>query len=481
MIVPVILSGGSGSRLWPFSREFYPKQFMRFLTDKTMLQDTLLRFSDMEGLGAPVIMCNEAHRFIVAEQLRTLDMKTVSIIVEPVIRNTAPAAAVAALMALSRDPASILLMTPADHHIADVSRFQQAMRAGESAAERGYLVTFGVTPQSPETGYGYIQKGQAIAEGMDTGNENAMCPMSIRRFAEKPDRATAQSYIESGDYFWNSGIFMFRASTLLNELEHYAPDILDCCRTAFESGKNESDFFRLDPKAFAACRSDSLDYAVMEKTTKGAVIPLESDWSDLGSWHALWEIGARDADNNVQRGNVLALDTHDCLIDSAGRLVAAVGVKDLVIIETSDAVLVADRHRSQDVKLLVEKLKSEDREEALQHKEVFRPWGSYEGLDMAHNFQVKRITVRPGAKLSLQKHKHRSEHWTVVSGEALVTRDQEEHLLIENQSIYIPLGAVHRLENPGAVPLILIEVQCGTYLGEDDIVRFEDVYGREDS
>lgn len=472
-ILPVILAGGSGTRLWPLSRELYPKQLLPLVDEQTMLQNTVQRLSGLGGVEAPMLICNEEHRFLVAEQLRVIGMKPSAIILEPVGRNTAPAVTVAALTALSMNSDPILLILPADHHIHQVDLFRQTVLAGAELSCQKLLVTFGIVPHSPETGYGYIRKGDRIsttAQGLEA--------MAIGRFVEKPDVNTARQYVESGKYFWNSGIFMFKASLILEELANYAPEIVEACKSAFEARTTDLDFDRLDPEAFRACPSDSIDYAVMEKTRNGAILPLTAGWNDLGSWSALWDVKEKDESQNVRVGDVITHDVSHCYLHAGTRLIAAVGLRNMVVVETPDAILVSPSEKVQEVKSLVQKLKAGGREEALIHKKVFRPWGCYEGLNMGGRFQVKRLTVKPGAKLSLQKHHHRAEHWVVVHGTALVTRGDEQFLLKEDESTYIPLGTAHRLENPGKIPLEIIEVQSGSYLGEDDIVRFDDVYGR---
>ena len=469
MLVPVLLAGGSGTRLWPLSRQARPKQFLPLVDDNSLLQATLKRVAPLTGQTPPLVIGAEEHRFLIAEQMRQLGIGG-PVVLEPVGRNTAPAAAVAALHARrEHGPDAMCLLLPSDHVMADAEAFQAAVRAGEPAAAEGRLVTFGVTPDRPETGYGYIRAaGDAPV-------------LSIEAFVEKPDATTAQGYLDAGGYYWNSGMFLFRADSLLEALERHAPAIAASARAAFEAAVPDADFLRLDSQAFADCPADSIDYAVMEKADNAAVVPLDAGWSDLGNWSALGEVFEPDARGNVGRGDVLLADADNCLVHSDGRLVAALGVRDQIIVETADAVLVADRNREQDIKTIVERLKREDRSEASQHRKVYRPWGSYEGIALGGRFQVKHIVVTPGGRLSLQKHHHRAEHWIVVRGTALVTRGDEEFLLSEDQSTYIPLGTTHRLENPGQIPLELIEVQSGAYLGEDDIVRFDDVYGRADS
>jgi mannose-1-phosphate guanylyltransferase/mannose-6-phosphate isomerase len=471
MLVPVILSGGSGTRLWPLSRELYPKQLLSLVGKGTMLQETLARLNGLEHVSAPVVVCNENHRFLVAEQLRQVKTSASAILLEPVARNTAPAVAVAALAALhgvKRDEDPVLLILPADHVIRDVAAFQAAVQLGIKSAESGQLVTFGVVPAKPETGYGYIRR-----------SEGSGPVYPVAEFVEKPNFATAQEYVSSGRYYWNSGMFMFRARVFLEELRLYAPAMHDACVKAFDASRHDLDFTRLPVAEFSASPSDSIDYAVMEKTKKAVVVPLDAGWSDVGSWSALHEAIPADAQGNVTIGDVLVSDSHGCYLHSSSRLVATVGLQDHVVIETKDAVMVAPRDRVQDVKNLVNELKKQGRYETSLHREVFRPWGSYDSIDSGERFQVKRLVVNPGASLSLQLHHHRAEHWVVVSGTARITCDDKVFLLEENQSTYIPLGAKHRIDNPGKIPLHIIEVQSGTYLGEDDIVRFEDVYGRE--
>lgn len=472
MILPVILSGGAGTRLWPLSRELYPKQLLPLVGANTMLQETVARLQGVDQAASPLVICNEAHRFMVAEQLRLMGVETAEIILEPVGRNTAPAVAVAALhaTALGEDP--LLLILPADHVIKNVTVFQKMVQAAAELAARGSLVTFGIVPNSPETGYGYIRAEQ---------KQKLECSESayaVASFVEKPDIETAKEYLASGEYYWNSGMFMFRASTYLAELEKQAPEILSACRKAVDSMGQDLDFLRLDVDAFTSSPSDSIDYAVMEKTASAAVIPLDAGWSDVGSWSALWDVKAHDECGNALLGDVLVEDVHDSYLHSEQRLLAAVGVSELVVVETADAVLVAAKDRVQDVKEIVSRLKEQQRGEFQLHRKVNRPWGTYEGIDAGGRFQVKRITVNPGATLSLQMHHHRAEHWIVVRGTAKVTCGDKVQVLAENESTYIPLGIKHRLENPGVVPLEIIEVQSGSYLGEDDIVRFEDNYGR---
>ena len=475
MLTPVILSGGAGTRLWPLSRELYPKQLLALTGTHTMLQETAQRTAGLE-CAAPLVVCNEAHRFLVAEQLRQLKIVPGAIVLESVGRNTAPAIALAALSALKLHAASgaaasddpILLVLPADHVIRDIEAFEKAVRIAEPAAAKGQLVTFGIVPRSPETGYGYIQRGEASGS-----------VFRIAQFVEKPTLERAEQFLKAGGYFWNSGMFLFRARRYLEELERFAPAIAKACRAAFEGAKADLDFTRVDADAFASCPSDSIDYAVMEKTAAAVVVPLDAGWSDVGSWASLHEASRLDADGNVARGDVLIEDSSGCYLYSESRLVAAVGLQDHVVVETKDAVLVAPKNRVQDVKQLVARLKEQGRYEHSLHREVFRPWGSYDSIENGQRFQVKRLKIKPGATLSLQMHHHRAEHWVVVSGTARITRGDEVFLLEENQSTYIPIGVRHRIENPGMIPLQIIEVQSGSYLGEDDIVRFEDKYGRE--
>jgi mannose-1-phosphate guanylyltransferase / mannose-6-phosphate isomerase len=472
MLTPVILSGGAGTRLWPLSRELHPKQLLALTGERTMLQQTVLRLDGLNG-SAPVVVCNEAHRFLVAEQLRQLEVEPRALVLEPFGRNTAPAIALAALAALSKGAGDanaaepVLLVLPADHVIRDIPAFQKAVRTALPAAEQGRLVTFGIVPTSAETGYGYIQQGAP---------DGAL--HRITRFVEKPSPERARDFVKSGAYYWNSGMFMFRARRYLEELERYAPQIAQVCRTVYQAAESDLDFTRVDKQAFEACPSDSIDYAVMEKTADAVVVPLAAGWSDVGSWAALHDATESDGRGNVARGDVIIEDSDGCYLYSESRLVSAVGLKDHVVVETKDAVLVAPRDRVQDVKKLVARLKEQGRYEHSLHREVFRPWGSYDSIENGPRFQVKRLSVKPGATLSLQMHHHRAEHWVVVSGTARITRGDEVFLLEENQSTYIPIGVKHRIENPGKIPLHIIEVQSGSYLGEDDIVRFEDQYGR---
>ncbi|MDN5780434.1 MAG: mannose-1-phosphate guanylyltransferase/mannose-6-phosphate isomerase [Luteimonas sp.] len=468
---PVLLSGGSGTRLWPLSREAYPKQFLALAGECTMLQDTWKRAAELAGDAAPIVVANEEHRFLAAEQLRQVGVEHAAILLEPVGRNTAPAIAAAALQAAAGGEDPLLLVLPSDHVVRDVPAFRNAVRAAMPAAAGGALVTFGIVPEAAETGFGYIQSEAAQPGAGGNGVRRVL------RFVEKPDAATAQRYLDAGGYYWNSGMFLFRASRYLAELERFRPDILAAVRAAFEAAQRDGDFIRLDKAAFAASPSDSIDYAVMEKTDRAMVLPVDIGWNDVGSWSALWGVSEQDADGNARHGDVIAVDSHNSYAH-ARRLVALVGVDDLVVVETDDAVLVAHKDKVQQVKEVVARLKAEQRSHAILHREVHRPWGSYDSVDQDEGFQVKRIKVKPGARLSLQSHRHRAEHWIVVRGTARVTRDNDVFELHANQSTYIPLGAKHRLENPGSEMLELIEVQSGDYLGEDDIVRYEDVYGR---
>jgi len=480
MLIPVILSGGAGTRLWPLSRELYPKQLLPLLGEHTMLQDTVLRLTGLE-CAAPVVVCNEAHRFLVAEQLRSIARPAQAILLEPVGRNTAPAIALAAHAAVAAAPAApgadpLLLVLPADHVMRDAAAFRAAVGVAVSAAQSGYLVTFGVVPRAPETGYGYIRRGAPLAAPAGDARASAW---RIARFVEKPERAMAEQFLAGGDYYWNSGMFIFGARRYLEELARLAPDIAAACARAFEGARRDLDFTRVESQAFSDCRSESIDYAVMEKTDAAVVVSLDAGWSDVGSWSSLHEASDQDANGNVLRGDVVAEDSRDCYLYAGSRLVATVGLRDCVVIETKDAVMVAPRDRVQDVKALVARLKASGRSEHALHREVFRPWGSYDSLDNGERFQVKRLVVRPGGVLSLQMHHHRAEHWVVVSGTARITRGEETFLLEENQSTYIPIGVRHRIDNPGKIPVHIIEVQSGGYLGEDDIVRFEDQYGRQ--
>ena len=475
-ILPVVLSGGSGTRLWPLSREKYPKQLLPLVGEQSMLQATVSRLGGLTDMAGPLLVCNEEHRFVVAEQVRTLGLHG-SVLLEPFGRNTAPALALAALWAVRDGEDPVLVVMPADHDIADGAAFRDAVSRAVTLAATGVTVTFGITPDCPETGYGYIQRGLALADGSGA--------FALARFVEKPDRQTAESYLDSGDYLWNSGIFVMKASVWIAALGICRPDILAACQQALAGGKTDGDFVRVDVDAFKACPSDSIDYAVMERLTTGgaglpkaAVIPLTAGWSDVGAWDALWKVLPKCGEGNATRGDVMLENCRDTLVVSEGRLVACIGVSNVVVVETDDAVLVVHHDATQDVKKIVDRLKADKRSVAQWHRKVFRPWGWYDGVDAGERFQVKRIGVKPGGTLSLQMHHHRAEHWIVVSGTARVTKGDETFLVTENQSTYIPLGVTHRLENPGIVPLEMIEVQSGSYLGEDDIVRFEDTYGR---
>lgn len=468
MLCPVILAGGTGSRLWPMSRQLNPKQFLPLLDSSlSMLQQTLGRLQGLETVS-PMVICNEEHRFLAAEQLRVCGYDQSRILLEPIGRNTAPAIAIAALQQIEQGRDDLLLVLAADHQIADEEVFRDSVRQAMPLAREGRLVTFGIVPTHPETGYGYIQKGDLLGEA----------GFKVGRFVEKPQRETVQAYLASGEFFWNSGMFLFRASRYLEELEKFRPDILEVCRHALATSHQDLHFTRIDEATFKNCPEESVDYAVMEKTDSAAVVPLDAGWSDVGSWSALWALSEQDGKGNARSGDVIAEDSEGCLLRAEHRLVATVGVRDLVVVETKDAVLVAHKDRVQDVKHVVNRLASEGRPEHRNHREVYRPWGVYDSVDQGERYQVKRITVKPGAKLSVQMHHHRAEHWIVVSGTARVTNGEKTYLVAENQSTYIPIGEIHALENPGVIDLELIEVQSGSYLGEDDIVRFEDRYGR---
>lgn len=469
-ITPVILSGGMGTRLWPMSRTLYPKQLQPLTSEFSLLQETAAR---MEGeiFDAPMIICNQEHRFIVAQHLQQISIKPKNILLEPMGRNTAPAAAAAAILLAEIDPDALMLLTPSDHIIRDSEAFLAAVNKALPAAESGAIVTFGITPDAPETGYGYIKQAAQL--------DNLDGCFNVEAFVEKPDLETARSYLESGGYFWNGGIFLFSASSYLEELDLLAPGISESCRQALSQSADDLDFTRLDEKAFAACESISIDYAVMERTNKAAIVPVDMGWSDVGSWDALWQVSDKDSDGNAVKGDVKLLDVSNSYIRSDSKLVTAVGIEDAVIVATDDAVLVASRAASQDVKAIVDALKAEDRDEHMTHTRVYRPWGWYQTLEHGSNFQVKLICLNPGAKISLQSHQHRAEHWVVVSGKATVTRNEDLVILAENESTYIPIGMKHRLENREETPLQIVEVQTGDYLGEDDIERFDDQYGRE--
>lgn len=468
-IHPVLLSGGSGTRLWPLSRQTYPKQLLPLTGPRTMLQETALRL-DEESLQRLIVVGSSEHRFAIAEQLHGIGLAAPQIILEPVGRNTAPAAVVAALAAMEDDADALVLLMPADHLIADGAAFRRAVAAGARAAADGHVVLFGIAPTSPAVGYGYIETGAALAghAGIET----------VVRFHEKPDSATAKTYLTTGRHFWNSGIFLVAAKVMLSEMERYAPEVLRHARAALEGAVRDLDFCRLDPESFASVPAISLDHAMMERTERAAVIPVEFAWSDIGAWSELWHASARDGDGNVVSGDVKAMDTRNCYLRSEGPLVAALGLEDMIVVATPDAVLVTRKGADQDVKQLVAGLQADNHPAAIASPLVHRPWGHFQSVELGERYQVKRITVNPGAKLSLQKHYHRAEHWVVVNGTAVVTRDGETMLLKENESVFLPLGCVHRLENPGRIPLNLIEIQSGPYLGEDDIVRFEDVYAR---
>lgn len=468
-MIPVILSGGSGSRLWPLSRKQYPKQFLALTGEHTLFQQTLSRLV-FEGMEPPVVVSNQEHRFIVQEQLEALDLKTQSILLEPFGRNTAPAVAIAAMKLMAEGRDELLLILPADHVIEDQRAFQRALALATNAAEKGEMVLFGVPANRPETGYGYIKAGDE--RGLPDG------VIRVERFIEKPDETRAQQFVEDGGYFWNSGMFLFRASRFLEELKKHDADIYDTCLLALERSQHDGDLISIDAATFECCPDNSIDYAVMEKTRRACVVPLSAGWSDVGSWSSIWEVHDKDDDGNVTMGDVMVHDSHNCLVHGNGKLVSVIGLEDIVVVETKDAMMIAHKDRVQDVKKVVNQLDAAGRSETQNHCQVYRPWGSYDSVDMGGRFQVKHISVKPGARLSLQMHHHRAEHWIVVSGTAQVTCDDKTFLLTENQSTYIPIASVHRLANPGKIPLEIIEVQSGSYLGEDDIERLEDVYGR---
>lgn len=468
MLLPIILAGGSGTRLWPLSRELYPKQFHALAGSHTMLQETVMRLQGLD-CESPLVICNEEHRFIAAEQLRQIGEDGATILLEPVGRNTAPAIALAALYASRSGGDPVLLVLAADHLIQQPDRFRESVVKAVPLAEEGRLVAFGIVPDRPEIGYGYIRRGTPLG---DDG-------FVVEKFEEKPDHKTAEAYVRDGGYYWNSGMFLFRASAFLSELKRFQPEILDACGQAIGAIEQDMDFVRIDADKFRASPAISIDYAVMEKTGAAALVPLDAGWNDIGSWSALWDVQERDDAGNALTGDVLALDSKDILVRAESRLVATVGVEDLVIVETKDAVLVAHKNHVQNVKDIVERIRKLGRQEHINHREVYRPWGRYDSIDFGERDQVKRITVKPGAKLSVQMHHHRAEHWVVVRGTAKVQKGNETIVLSENQSTYIPLGEIHALENPGKIPLELIEVQSGSYLGEDDIVRFDDRYGRK--
>lgn len=468
-VQPVILAGGSGTRLWPLSRQHYAKQYLVLGGDKTLLQETAERLLGLPHM-APLVVCNEENRFLAAEQMRQIEQNSAKILLEPAGRNTAPAIALAAFEAVTGGCDPVLLVMPADHKVENVEVFTEAVKRGAELSATGHLVTFGIVPLRPETGYGYIKSGAEVSSSE---------AFVVDSFVEKPDKATATKYLEQGGYYWNSGIFMFRASRYLEELGKFRPNILKACQAAFAGKSADLDFLRFEEVAFLACPEESVDYAVMENTNASVVLPMDAGWSDIGSWSTLWDASTKTTDGNCEIGDVISLDGSGNYINAGSRLVATVGLQDMVVVETKDAVFVAPKDRVQDVKDLVQCLKDENRPEHRHHREVYRPWGKFDSIDLGDRYQVKRITVNPGAKLSVQKHHHRAEHWVVVSGTAKVTKGEETLLLSENQSTYIPLGEIHALENPGKVPLELIEVQSGSYLGEDDIIRFEDKYGRK--
>jgi mannose-1-phosphate guanylyltransferase/mannose-6-phosphate isomerase len=470
MLVPVILSGGSGTRLWPLSRKLLPKQFLPLVSERTMIQETVLRLAGLPDCGAPLLIAGSEQRFLAAEQMRGIGARPARILLEPVGRNTAPAIAAAALVALAEDPRSLLLVLPSDHEIRDVPAFHAAVGLARTAAAAGRLVTFGMLPTSPETGFGYIEAGEPLA-----GLPGAR---GIERFVEKPDAATAQRFLDSGSFLWNSGMFLFGAAKFLEELGTHRPAILEAARRAVEGATRDLDFLRLGETAFAASPAESVDTAVMERTAAGAVVPCELGWSDVGSFEALWALGAKDPQGNVASGDVLLSGSYGCYVRADGRMVVVLGAEDLVIVDTGDALLVATRERVQEVKDVVARLEREKRSEHVSHPRVYRPWGYYESVDAGSRYQVKRLMVKPGEALSLQRHRQRAEHWVVVAGRARVTRDAEVLTVEENQSVFIPLGAKHRLENIGPEALFIVEVQSGSYFGEDDIERFEDRYNR---
>lgn len=470
MLLPVIMAGGTGSRLWPMSRELYPKQFLRLYGQRSMLQETVLRLDDIDT-REPVVICNQEHRFLVAEQLRQINKLSHNIILEPVGRNTAPAIALAALSAIENGDNPILLVLAADHIISNKQAFHQAIKSAFKFAMRGCLVTFGIVPTSAETGYGYIHRGQEEALGENIAYQ-------VSRFVEKPNKETAESYIASGEYYWNSGMFMFCAKKYLEELERFRPDILESCKAAIRGCKDSDEFIKIDRDLFIACPDESIDYAVMEKTTDAVVVGFNADWSDVGSWSALWDVSPKDKKGNVLTGDIFMHNADNCYINTDEKLVAAIGVDNLVIINTKDAVLVVGKDQVQDVKKVVEYLKANHRSEYKHHREIYHPWGRCDVVVQTERFNVNRITVKPGAAFSMQMHHHRTEHWVVLSGTGKVTIKDQKFLLTENQSTFIPIGAQHRLENPGKIPLELLEIQSGSYLGDDDIIRIKDQYGR---
>jgi mannose-1-phosphate guanylyltransferase/mannose-6-phosphate isomerase len=465
MIVPVILAGGSGTRLWPLSRRLHPKQFFSLWDDRSLLQNTVERARTLPESARPLVLCNHDHRFMVAEQLRALDIEAEAIVLEPVGRNTAPAIAAAAHLLALRGLDPILLVLPSDHFIRDGEMFRRVVAAGRACAEQGHLITFGIVPNAPETGYGYLRRGAPI--------ENCAEAFRVARFVEKPDLETARAYLASGDYFWNSGMFLFRSATYLEQLRRHAPRIFSAAREAVQAGRTDLDFFRLDPSAFRACPSDSIDYAVMEKTDRAAMLMLDAGWDDVGSWEALWQVGDKDEDRNILKGDVLVHQVTDSYINATSRLVAAVGLQGHVVVETADAVMISPRHCTQEVKRLVEILQAKGRAEADVHRRRYRPWGVLEVIALAPRFQVNRLTLRPGAGISLQKHHRRSEHWIVVQGTARVTRDNRQLTVGTDESVFIPAGVVHRIQNPEKIPLEVIEVQTGDDLGDGDTIRLE--------
>ena len=466
MIVPVILSGGSGTRLWPLSRKLYPKQFLALINETSLFQDTITRLP--EGVSDPIIICNEEHRFIVAEQLRQIKSKSKGIILEPIGKNTAPAIAIAAMSILNEKEDSILLVLSADHLIKDMQKFQDSLQIANRIADEGKMVTLGIQPHKPEIGYGYIE--------VDNSKKNKY--YNIISFREKPNLVDAKKYLDSGNHYWNSGIFIFKASSYLEELEKYEPEIFNICKQSFKKATKDLDFIRLDNEEFQKCENKSIDYAVMEKTKNGMVVPFNGTWSDIGSWDALWDAKTKDINNNVSEGDVITTKVKNSYIHSTNRLVTVNDVSDLVIIDTQDALLVSSKKNSQEIKNIVQKLNDDDRNESKSHRKVYRPWGYFDSIDLGKNFQVKRILVNPGAKLSLQKHKKRAEHWVIVKGIALITCGDKVFKLKENESTYIPKGETHRLENHEKIPLEIIEIQTGNYLGEDDIIRLDDDYKR---
>ncbi len=472
-LIPVILCGGTGTRLWPLSRASYPKQYLALSNNKskTLLQQTQQRLQGIKGLTNPLLICNEDHRFIVAEQMRQINIDPKAILLEPIGRNTAPAIALAALKATEQGEDPLLLILAADHEIQDKNEFLRVVEAGSKYAHEGKLVTFGIVPTSPETGYGYI-------EAIEPLNNQEMKGIAINRFVEKPDQKTAKKFLTDNRFTWNSGMFLFKSSAILSELERLVPEIVSCCRAALEQAVNDLDFLRVEQEAFAKCPNIAIDVAVMEKTKLGTVLPLNAGWSDIGSWNALWDISKKNADGNVIQGKVISEESKNCYFRSENRLIVGLGVENLAIIETDDAVLVAHRSKTQNVKTIVKKLEDSGNNEGKSHRKVYRPWGSYTNIVEGKRWQVKRIEVKPGASLSLQMHHHRAEHWIVVKGTAQIEKEGIKELLGENESTYIPLGCKHRLTNPGRMPVELIEVQSGSYLGEDDIIRIEDCYGR---